>query len=345
MEIYLHGELGAQFGTYHRKYVDTPMEAVNMFCRMYPGFKDVFAAEGAGYAVIVGDKSHGIDILTVSIDEPLHFVPMIEAAKDEGTQILLGAIIVAASVMFGNAYSASKGALMIANAGVGIGSSMMLGGIAQLLAPSPKTSKNLNDKEDGSALFNGAINTAGPGAAQSLIYGIVEVGSHVLSTMMTSDDPGARWTGVISGTGVAANCEVLLESNTTARLDTIIVEPFRGVLVGGGQYIAMPYDTTIVNSIYSTLETSIGSVDIGANTPLVLQNGSVAMVKNLVAGDTLANGVTIVSPHVPTLLKRDLYTYTMPYAQDIGYTAGLSYITLGGLPVSPSIHIEEVQPV
>ena len=63
---------------------------------------------------------------------------------------------------------------------------MVIGGVAELLAPSPKTAKSNSKKDSPSYMFDGPINTIGSGYAVTVGYGEMLVGSHVVSADLYS---------------------------------------------------------------------------------------------------------------------------------------------------------------
>lgn len=74
-------------------------------------------------------------------------------------------------------------AVGIINAGIGIGASLVLGGVAQLLTPVPKipTGKNSDKDPRKSYSFSGVQNTSRQGVPVPIVYGETLVGSVVIS--------------------------------------------------------------------------------------------------------------------------------------------------------------------
>jgi predicted phage tail protein len=111
---------------------------------------------------------------------PISFVPVVAGAGAVGRIIAGVALIVLASVVtfgtLGGVFAA--GAL---NAAVfGLGASLVLGGIAQLLTPTPTTSKDEADPRK-SFSFSGIQNTSRAGVPVPVVYGETLVGSVVVS--------------------------------------------------------------------------------------------------------------------------------------------------------------------
>jgi predicted phage tail protein len=115
--------------------------------------------------------------------EELHIVPIVAGAKDQGWgKIILGAVLFGfgAVVGFGNTLFSVAGANitggMIARVGIGF----VLGGVGQLLSPTPQTGSRGAD-ERASFLFNGVQNLLEQGNPVPLVYGEFIVGSVTVS--------------------------------------------------------------------------------------------------------------------------------------------------------------------
>lgn len=203
-QITLRGELGARFGREHWLDVATPAEAVRALDANHPGFLQYVASlDGvADFAVILGgdsclDASQG--------DHPLgrrglELVPVVRGAGDNGgvwslvAGVVLIAVVsiltwgvgtVALSAALGGAISAGtlSSALLLAGA---IGVSLVLSGVAQMVAGTPKTSITASERaQDSEKLasyqFSGPVNTAGQGNPVPVVYGELIVGSQVIS--------------------------------------------------------------------------------------------------------------------------------------------------------------------
>jgi predicted phage tail protein len=138
----------------------------------------------------MNDQHYRVSIGTYDIDleelhhpagaAPISFVPVVAGAGAVGRIIAGVALIVLASVVtfgtLGGVFAA--GAL---NAAVfGLGASLVLGGVAQLLTPTPTTSKDEGDPRK-SFSFSGIQNTSRAGVPVPVVYGETLVGSVVIS--------------------------------------------------------------------------------------------------------------------------------------------------------------------
>jgi predicted phage tail protein len=114
---------------------------------------------------------------------PISFVPVVSGAGAVGRIIAGVALIALASlVTFGTVGGIfAAGAL---NAAVfGIGASLVLGGIAQLLTPTPTVPQGADTQDDPrkSYSFSGIQNTSRQGVPVPIVYGETVVGSVVIS--------------------------------------------------------------------------------------------------------------------------------------------------------------------
>ena len=63
-----------------------------------------------------------------------------------------------------------------------------MGGIAQLLSPSPKFDIGKSKNDETSSTFSGARNTQNPGVPVPIVYGELIVGSHLVSVGIENID-------------------------------------------------------------------------------------------------------------------------------------------------------------
>lgn len=112
--------------------------------------------------------------------------PVIAGAGAIG-RILLGVALVALSfVSFGTAGAFAGLAMHAAGSTAlfGIGASMVLGGVAQLLSPVPKIDTLAEQDPKRSYSFSGIQNTSRPGTPVPIVYGETLVGSIVISASL-----------------------------------------------------------------------------------------------------------------------------------------------------------------
>ncbi|MEN5288560.1 tail assembly protein, partial [Stenotrophomonas lactitubi] len=129
--IRLYGLLGARFGRRFRLAVSNPAEAVRALCVLLPGFQQYLMgakAKGMEFAVFVGRQNLSKDQLH---DPPgtddIRIAPVLVGSKRGGIlQTILGIVLIVVGVWTQNYQLVFQGGVMV------------LGGVAQMLAPQPK---------------------------------------------------------------------------------------------------------------------------------------------------------------------------------------------------------------
>lgn len=202
--IYLLGELGKKFGRKHRLDVKTPAEAVRAFVANFPDFERYMIESGdrgVGYQVLAGATPIGNydDIHNPTSDrESIRFIPTLTGAGGNGiTSVLLGVALIAASFIPGlnvavwSTAAGVAGAATYASVAFGIGVSLALGGLAQMLTPTPKASSiNTSPTAENapSYAFNGPVNVTAQGNPVPIGYGRMIVGSAVISAGIVTEE-------------------------------------------------------------------------------------------------------------------------------------------------------------
>ena len=187
-KIKLYGALAKFIG--HRVLeadVATAAEAVRFLVANWPDVERHMADQH--YRVSVGTYDLDLEELHHPAGAaPISFVPVV-AGAGATARIIAGIAIIALS--FGIGAIASAGVVLGGLAGigsvgtifVGIGASLVLGGIAQLLTPTPKVAQGLDSQDDPrkSYSFSGIQNTSRQGVPVPIVYGETVVGSVVIS--------------------------------------------------------------------------------------------------------------------------------------------------------------------
>jgi predicted phage tail protein len=182
-------------------------EAVRAIGTQVKGFYDAIY-EGE-YRIYLGSMEEDF-----AIDEPLlgmelgnvqeiHIVPMPAGSKSGGVgKIIMGLAIVTIAIVMPFALgpvaggiigalgtSIIPGVLTFGNIAM-FGAAMVLGGIAQMLAPQPDTGDYGDREKDekNSFFFNGPVNTSEQGAPIYLPFGQIITGSHVGAAGITTED-------------------------------------------------------------------------------------------------------------------------------------------------------------
>lgn len=180
--LHLHGPLKARFGESFLLDIATPAEAVRALCVQLPGFESAIRA--GDWHVIRGSLDDGNDLdeegvaLTLGRENEIHLLPAVAGAGDGIWSAIAGVALIVVG-----AFTYNPG-LIAAGAG------MALGGVAQMLAPSPTSDYTDREKPDErpSFLFDGPTNTSTQGLPVPVVYGRVQVGSAVISAGMTAEE-------------------------------------------------------------------------------------------------------------------------------------------------------------
>ena len=216
--VTLYGELAERYGKNWNLDINSPSEAVRALCANNPTFKDFVGSSqdrGVGYKISVGKTyiEEVNEIYSPSGKQEIKIIPVVLGAKKKGVgTILLGIALIASGGWLASAATqmAASGALGGAAAGAGaaigpsglaglnaasavgsmvqgvamkFGAAMILGGIGQLLAPTPT-----EVKDDENYAFNGAANTARQGVPVPICYGQLMVGGAVISSGITNEN-------------------------------------------------------------------------------------------------------------------------------------------------------------
>lgn len=189
LTVVLLGELGKRFGRKHRLDVRSPAEAVRALCANFKDFRQFVATSAernVAYRVLSRKDEVAEDELHNPASKTITFVPVVAGANflKKFGKIILGAALIVAS--FYLPPLALVGTATLQSVTFSIGLSLALGGVAQLLAPTPKTPEAA--KDEASYIFNGAVNTSAQGAAIPVGYGQMIVGSAVISAGISVED-------------------------------------------------------------------------------------------------------------------------------------------------------------
>lgn len=148
------------------------------------------------YQIRIAGEDVSADNLTARLHEPLppgaviHIVPRMEGAKSGWTGILAGAALIAASFIPGLNVAVWAGAAATwSSLAFSLGVSMMLGGVAQMLAPQPKApSMHSADNGKQNTYFSSLDNMVAQGNPLPVAYGEVMSGSRRISQELSTRD-------------------------------------------------------------------------------------------------------------------------------------------------------------
>ena len=125
----------------------------------------------------------------------IHIVPRLAGAKSGGVfQAVLGAAVMAVAIWMPGV------GIMASNLLFSLGASMTLGGVAQMLAPKPKTPRTqTTDNGKQNTYFSSLDNMVAQGNVLPVLYGEMRVGSRVASQEISTADEGDGGQVVVIG--------------------------------------------------------------------------------------------------------------------------------------------------
>ena len=177
--------------------IDVPTVAKSIQCLLayYPKAESYMM--NRSYRVLVEERPTELEELHYPAGKgDIKIVPVITGESGRGLgSILLGAALIGGAFLFtpltaGSFFSpivapgSFAAALPMTKAAVYLGGYLILGGISQMLTPTPQTPE---EDPENSFAFNSPVNTARAGLAIPLIYGERLVGSAVISAGITTE--------------------------------------------------------------------------------------------------------------------------------------------------------------
>lgn len=193
--VRLYGRLAKQFGKEFRLHIASPAEAVRLLNANFKGKFYKAIRDGEFYVLRGGEKPeqsialHPMALKAGLGDAELHIIPAPRgaSAKKGGIMAILGVVIIGAAIVLSGGTLAAPLASLSAMGGTwygtmaALGGALLLGGIGQMLTPTPKS--NLQSTDGGGTstqrMFNGPVNVTTQGGCMPLIYGRCYVGSVV----------------------------------------------------------------------------------------------------------------------------------------------------------------------
>lgn len=223
--IELSGVLGKKFGRVHEMSVHSPAQAVRALCVLLPGFeRELMSSKdrGIAYAVFRGKTNIGeAELCHPTGQEKIRIAPVLHGAKSGGIfQTILGAALVVVGVV-GDAFTDGATSPLI-----GLGLSMMAGGVMQMLSPQQHGLATQDSAGSGASYnFNGAVNTSAQGNPVPVLYGRAIVGSAVGSAGIYAHDQ--TWSPTAGASSTIA-ADALLSTSMARIVDIISEGPVRG---------------------------------------------------------------------------------------------------------------------
>ncbi|ECI0430260.1 tail assembly protein [Salmonella enterica subsp. enterica] len=196
----LYGDL-QRFGKRIDLRVKTGAEAIRALAMQLPAFRQKLS--DGWYQIRIAGEDTAPEQVFARLHEPLregaviHIVPRLAGAGKGGFQIVLGAAAIAAFFFTAGASLAAWGSALAAG-GISattmlfsLGASMVLGGVAQMLAPKAKTpSVSSTDNGKQNTWFSSLDNMVAQGNVLPVLYGEMRVGSRVISQEVSTADEG-----------------------------------------------------------------------------------------------------------------------------------------------------------
>ena len=172
--IKLYGVLGKKFGKEFHLAVESTREAVKALSVQVPGFEQFMLTaheQGLAFAVFQDDENISEDQIDFETGaKVIKIVPKVIGAGGNGIlQTILGAVMIVVGVITQQYWA------------VGMGVGMMIGGIAQMLAPKVDTEDQNQDGNKANKGFGGAATTIAQGNPVPILYGQREVGGFIIN--------------------------------------------------------------------------------------------------------------------------------------------------------------------
>ena len=209
--IKVYGKLAKHLGQRSFKAaVKTPAEAIRFLLANFPSLRGVMSEGDYKLSVgrsqlEIGDHPEHLHYPSASF-EPIRIIPVVAGAGGGTGKILAGVGLIAAAILLapvgGGFLGAGQGLLagtftLGAQASVAIGAigaSLVLGGVAQLLTPTPQlgisNARGIDETTDPrrSYSFSGIQNVSRQGVPVPIIYGEVFTGSVVISAGINTEE-------------------------------------------------------------------------------------------------------------------------------------------------------------
>lgn len=175
-KIKLLGKLGKKYGRNFTFDINTPIDAIRLMRVNFPDFDQYLVdthESGVGYRFVVEGKDQDEATLTTPFAEgvtTLVIAPAVYGSGGAAFRIIAGVALIGIGLFSGFTPLAL------------LGGALVLGGISQLLSPTPK-----NNEDNPSEFFSGPVNTVNQGNPVPLCYGRLITGSHVISAGISLD--------------------------------------------------------------------------------------------------------------------------------------------------------------
>ncbi len=193
----LKGLMAKKFGAVHQYHVADLRELIRAMCSQIPGFKKYVSnahLQGVRFAFFSGKENIGLQEFDMSsAAEHFEMEPVLQGSKRGGMlQIVIGAVALVAAYFTAGASFTVLGvtASTVTTALTGLGISMALGGVIQMLTPQPKYNIGASSSTDNKPnyAFGAPVNTVAMGYPVPVLYGQREIGGAIISAGSYTSD-------------------------------------------------------------------------------------------------------------------------------------------------------------
>lgn len=198
VKIHLGGHLGRLFGAEWELFVSSPAEAIRAIDANLKGaLKEYLMTKGHNrfYRIALGNRKNGLDeedIKGPCGQQDIYVLPVVKGRNSGLGKVLAGIVLIGLAFASGGISLASTGFLGgFASTAAILGGSLLLGGITQILAPTPNFNQDSQGESRGSNIFQGNAVAVSQGGAVGLAYGRIAVTPMPISLSITSYDQSA----------------------------------------------------------------------------------------------------------------------------------------------------------
>ncbi|MBV6823863.1 tail assembly protein [Pseudomonas sp. PD9R] len=186
--ILLSGSLAQKFGRKYDRLLEsgTTREVFSALQHTVEGWTDEImrmSRAGIRFAIFRNRVNVGKDEFALSGTTEIRIVPIIAGSKNGGLlQTVVGVVLIAVGAVMTIASGGTASPLAAGLISMGI--AMTIGGVVQMLSPTPKTPNQedqASTENKPSYLFNGAFNSTQQGLPVPIVYGRMLVGSSVVA--------------------------------------------------------------------------------------------------------------------------------------------------------------------
>ena len=187
--ILLYGALGKKFGKKHRLDVKSAAEAIRALSVVVSGFKNhLIEDKETGYEIFISKEDCSLEDLhnPISSIEVVRIVPIVTGAGNNA-KIVVGAILVAVAYYYIGGASTTVSGLATATTVSQIGVMLIISGVSGIiLEPNLEPPPEEADSKP-NYLFDGPVNTTRQGNPVPIGYGILRIGSQVISAGLSTE--------------------------------------------------------------------------------------------------------------------------------------------------------------